>query len=234
MANATLRQTWALMRKNLIINLRRQYFSTVIRAFIFPILFVAIVSFSRNILLPPSNYGVGSPEPILSLRDAVAAEGKKNKLMFVNNGLGGEVDQVISRLQNGLTNVGNVTVLTDPKSLREECQSNLNGVSPCFAAVVFESSPNTNGSTGNGTWKYLLRGDNDLNGLKVDAFKHDNPVQKSVNVSDPGWNSTDKYTQDFATSSAICGSGHCQTEWLYRSRFGRGGIHVHQLDQQGV
>ncbi|KAI5812229.1 hypothetical protein BZA77DRAFT_359663 [Pyronema omphalodes] len=178
MANATLRQTWALMRKNLIINLRRQYFSTVIRAFIFPILFVAIVSFSRNILLPPSNYGVGSPAPILSLRDAVAAEGKKNKLMFVNNGLGGEVDQVISRLQNGLTNVGNVTVLTDPKSLREECQSNLNGVSPCFAAVVFESSPNTNGSTGNGTWKYLLRGDNDLNGLKVDAFKHDNPVQK--------------------------------------------------------
>jgi ATP-binding cassette subfamily A (ABC1) protein 3 len=220
MANATLRQTWALMRKNLIINLRRQYFSTVIRAFIFPILFVAIVSFSRNILLPPSNYGVGSPAPVRSLRDALAAEGTKNKLMFVSSGLGGEVDQVISRLQNGLTTVGNVTVLTDPKSLREECQSNLNGVSPCFAAVVFESSPNTNGSAGNGTWKYLLRGDNDLNGLKVDAIKHDNPVQKYVDTSAPRWNSTHKYTQDFAASSVSCRSGYCPTEWLYRPRFG--------------
>jgi len=177
MAPTFLRQTWALVRKNLIIILRRHHFTTVLRSFILPVIFVSFLSFSRYLLLPPARYGIGTAAPVRSLPDALAAEPSK-KLVFVNNGLGGEVDELISRMQEQLKGSGNVVVVEHSNDLRTECQQSLRGVSFCFAAVVFESSPNTNGSNGDGKWDYILRGDVALNDGRVDVKSHDNNIQK--------------------------------------------------------
>jgi ATP-binding cassette subfamily A (ABC1) protein 3 len=168
-----LRQTWALVRKNLIINLRRHYLTTVYRAFVLPVIFVAFLSFSRNLLVPPSNFGIGSAAPIRDLGDALQNVGKK--LVFVNQGLGGEVDTLIASMQSELQGRGEVVVISDQVDLRTECRQSLRGVSLCFAAVVFESSPNTGEG---GTWKYIIRGDVALNDGRVDVDKHDNGVQE--------------------------------------------------------
>lgn len=181
MAPTFLRQTWALVRKNLIINLRRHYPTTVLRAFILPVFFVSFLSFSRFLLVPPSRYGIGTAAPVANLRDALAADPSK-KLVFVTSGLGGEVDELVARMQSDLAGAGPVLVRQRPEDLRTDCQQTLSGVSLCFAAVVFTGSPNTGTSAANGTanWRYMLRGDMALSDGRIDVKDHDNKVQKTL------------------------------------------------------
>jgi len=173
-AAAVLRQTWALVRKNLIINARRHSVTTIIRAFLLPVIFVGFLSYSRILFLPPSRYGIGSPEPVRELADAFASERGK-KFVFVNNGLGGEVDTLIDSLRRELIPSGPVLVLEDEDRLRTECKQSLRGVSLCFAAVVFEGSPNT-GDTGR--WQYTVRGDIEFSDPSVDVKDHGSSAQK--------------------------------------------------------
>jgi ATP-binding cassette subfamily A (ABC1) protein 3 len=51
MTSAVLRQTWALARKDLIINARRHFLTTVTRAFLLPVIFVGFLSYSRILLV---------------------------------------------------------------------------------------------------------------------------------------------------------------------------------------
>ncbi|KAI5842092.1 hypothetical protein BZA05DRAFT_208292 [Tricharina praecox] len=170
----SLRQSWALVRKNLIINLRRHFVSTLYRAFVLPVIFVAFLSFSRNLLVPPSTYGIGSPAAVRDLGDALAAK-PNTKLLFVNNALGGEVDTIIATMEEELKSRGTVMVIENEIALRTECKQSLRGVSRCFAAIVFESSPNT-GEGGN--WKYTVRGDISFNDGRVNVDDHDSAVQE--------------------------------------------------------
>jgi ATP-binding cassette subfamily A (ABC1) protein 3 len=173
-ASAVLRQTWALVRKNLIINARRHFLSTLIRASLLPIIFVGFLSYSRILLVPPSRYGIGSPAPVRELADAVASK-PGTKFVFVNNGLGGEVDTLIDTMRRELSPSGTVLVLQDEVGLRTECKQSLRGVSMCFAAVVFEGSPNTGNTS---RWQYTVRGDVAFSDPRVDVKAHDSDVQK--------------------------------------------------------
>jgi hypothetical protein len=170
-----IRQMWALVRKNLIINLRRHHSTTLIRAFLLPIIYVAFLSYSRNLLVPPSKFGIGTAVPVRDLGDTLQDVGKK--LVFVHQGLGGEVDTLIATMERELSPMGQVVVLEQQDELRKECKQSLRGVSLCFAAVVFESSPNTGDGEG---WKYILRGDLALSNGRVNVEKHDNGVQEYV------------------------------------------------------
>ena len=180
MAPAFLRQTWALVRKNLIINLRRHYPTTMLRSFLLPVLFVSFLSFSRYLLLPPVRYGIGTAAPVVGLRDALAADTSK-KLVLVTNGLGREVDELVAGLQRDLAGAGPVLVRQNSEDLRSDCQQTLRGVSFCFAAVVFTDSPNAgSGAAGSGAWKYMLRGDVALSDGRLDVTDHENKVQQTL------------------------------------------------------
>lgn len=153
---ALARQTWTLHKKNLRIIALRHWFSTFLRCLLFPIIFVSFISFSRNLLKAPSNYGVGTPAPVKDLSSTLAAQNNQ-KLVFVTNNLGGEVQELVDELAGSLRAAGgNVVILQDPnRELEGECRQSIRGSSDCFAAVVFNGSPGTTGHP----WSYMLRGD---------------------------------------------------------------------------
>ncbi|KAI7775900.1 hypothetical protein LA080_006110 [Diaporthe eres] len=178
---ALMRQTWTLTKKNLLIVLVRHGFFTTIRAFLAPIIFVSfpsraraslrtfpllialpqmfILAYVRNFFVPPSTFGIGSPTPIRSLENALAAStGNHNKVVFVTNGhTGGDIESVIKTVSARVESAGkNVVVVQDDIDLLTTCASTLRGSSTCFGAASFHSSP-TEGSSG--AWNYTLRSD---------------------------------------------------------------------------
>ncbi|KAG6364780.1 hypothetical protein INS49_006384 [Diaporthe citri] len=156
---ALMRQTWTLTKKNLLIVLVRHGFFTTIRAFLAPIIFMFILAYVRNFFVPPSTFGIGSPTPIRSLENALAAStGNHNKVVFVTNGhTGGDIESVINAVSARVESAGKtVQVVQDDIDLLTTCASTLRGSSTCFGAASFHSSP-TEGSSG--TWNYTLRSD---------------------------------------------------------------------------
>jgi ATP-binding cassette subfamily A (ABC1) protein 3 len=187
-------QIWTLTRKNLLINLNRHAFSTIIRAFILPVAFMIFLSYARNLFIPPSNYGIGSSHPIRTLQQGLdAASGGRNTLAFVNNGMtGGDIDRVIdivSATANGIE----VQKLTTQAELLDVCKSSLRGATRCYGAVDFLSSPSE--GTG-GYWNYTLRADGSF-GTKIDVNKDTNdaeiyllPLQRAVDYAIASINTT--------------------------------------------
>ncbi|KAI1387464.1 P-loop containing nucleoside triphosphate hydrolase protein [Hypoxylon trugodes] len=193
---AFLRQTWTLTAKNLKIVFLRHSIATTIRALVLPILLAAFLTFARNLFVPPAVFGIGQTRPIRSLQDglATATDTNRNTVVFVNNGLtGGDIDRVISTISGTVTQAGkNATVLSDISGLTYACRSSLRGVSPCYGAVVFFSSP-TEGE--GGIWNYTLRADGAL-GTKIDVTQDTNgaqvytlPLQRAVDAAIAGTNS---------------------------------------------
>ncbi|XXG95904.1 hypothetical protein Hte_002180 [Hypoxylon texense] len=187
---AFLRQTWTLTAKNLKIVLIRHSTATLIRALVLPILLASFLTFARNLFVPPAVFGIGDLRPIRSLQDglAIAGETDRNTVAFVNNGfVGGDIDRVIDTLANTVTEAGkNATRLSEIGDLSYACRSSLRGVSPCYGAVVFHSSP-TEGE--GGVWNYTLRADGSL-GSKIDTTQDDNsaqvytlPLQRAVDAA---------------------------------------------------
>lgn len=159
MPSLAIRQTWALVQKTITIVFLRHWLGTGIRAFLAPIILVFILGYSKNFFIPPSTFGVGSPTPLRSLRDAVkSAAGSRKTVAVVDNGFtGGEIAQVIDQISGPLTAEGlTVHLLDDPAAVLGICPSSLRGVTPCFAAVEFTSSPSE--GTG-GVWNYTIRAD---------------------------------------------------------------------------
>ncbi|EAW12681.1 putative ABC transporter [Aspergillus clavatus NRRL 1] len=180
------RQVWTLTVKNLLIVLVRPTFTTTLRALVLPVIFVAFISFAKNLFIPPAEYGIGSPTPVRSLGDALGAvSGSRDKVVFVHNGLtGGDIEQVINRVAEPVrTTQKQVQVLSSENELRELCRTSLRGVSSCVAAAVFYSSP-TEGPGGH--WNYSIRTDGALGvGIKVDQRDNDQetyllPFQHSI------------------------------------------------------
>lgn len=153
------RQTWALVQKTITIVFFRHWLGTFIRAFLAPIILVFILGYSKNFFVPPSTFGVGSATPLRSLSDAArSGTGSRNIVAVVNNGFtGGDIQQVIDQISEPFTAEGlTVQVLEDPAAVLDICPSSLRGVTPCFAAVEFTSSPSE--GTG-GEWNYTIRAD---------------------------------------------------------------------------
>ena len=172
---ALLHQSWTLTRKNILITATRHAFPTSIRAFILPIGFMIFLSYARNLFIPPSNYGIGSPNPIRTLAEALKeTSGGHDTLAFVNGGFsGGDIDHVIDAVAASAEGEVKVARLSNETALLDSCKSSLRGSSHCYGAVVFRSSP-TEGTSG--LWNYTLRADGAL-GEKIDVGKTTNDVQ---------------------------------------------------------
>jgi len=175
------RQIWTLSKKDLTIVLWRSWFSTFLRAVALPIAYMFFIAYVRNFFLPPSEYGVASSYN--QIRD-IATEvfnsstslGGRNRVVFVNEGsTGGQIDTLIERLATRLSDAGaEVHRISDENELFDLCPSTLTGLSPCYGAVSFESSP-----TEGGVWAYTARADFGL-GLSPYVNSADNDAQVFV------------------------------------------------------
>lgn len=159
------RQTWTLCAKTLLIVLGRHPLGTVIRALIAPVAFMFFIAWAKNLFVPNSNFGVGSPTPLRSLSEAaVASSGGRNNIVFINNGhTGGAIEKVINSISTPFKAQGyDVSTLESTDRLNVICRSSIRGVSPCFAAVNFHSSP-SEGAQG-GFWNYTIQADGSFGG----------------------------------------------------------------------
>lgn len=179
---AILRQIWALTYKNLLIAQGRHALSTTLRAFLLPVIFVVFMAFARYLFIPPSHFGIAPPSPVRSLQSALAeSTGGRDKVVFVNNGLrGGDIDRVIEQVAAPIRAAGKtVQVLERDNELLATCQSSLRGISTCFAAAVFWSSPSEGPLPADDQeriWNYTLRADGAL-GRVIDVRKDSNDPQ---------------------------------------------------------
>jgi hypothetical protein len=155
------RQIWTLFKKDLTIVVWRSWFSTFLRAVALPIAYMFFIAYVRNFFLPPSEYGIASSyNPIRDITTEVfnssISLGGRNRVVFVNEGsAGGQIDTLIERLAIRLSDAGaDVHRISDENELFDLCPSTLTGLSPCYGAVSFESSP-----TEGGVWAYTARAD---------------------------------------------------------------------------
>jgi ATP-binding cassette subfamily A (ABC1) protein 3 len=156
---ALLKQIWTLMSKNFRSLIFRHLFLCVVMAFILPILLSSFFSFSKNLFVPPANFGFGEEHAVKSLPDAFArgALSGRKKVVLINSGhTGGDIDRVLDRLEERMSADVQVVRREHEEEVTAECRSSLRGVSTCFGAVVMRSSPDE----GNGDlWNYTIRTD---------------------------------------------------------------------------
>jgi hypothetical protein len=91
----------------------------------------------------------------------------------------GDVASVIDSLSRQIRDAGKTAVIYNGTSaLAQECRTNTKGVSPCYGAVIFYSSPSrgTNESS-QGVWNYTIRGQGALWGGSVDVTSDRNGAE---------------------------------------------------------
>ncbi len=169
-------QTKALVKKNLLLH-RRKWISTVLLAYVFPVLIVSLLLNSKYFSPSNEQYGIGDPAPVLSLRSSLQQPGNTRDLVIVANAsMGSDVTRVVQKLTQPLADLsGRVVQLNTTDQMRSHCAPNLHGVSGCHAVVTFDDSPLTPG--GNATWNYTLLTDPYRMGGVFSIHQHDNYVE---------------------------------------------------------
>lgn len=191
-----LRQTRTLIWKNILIVLIRHPFSTPLRCFFLPVIFIGFLAYAQNLFIPPAHYGIGKSIPVRNFSNALdAAGGGRNRVVLVNGGFtGGDIQRVIQDVASTVKASGkDVEVVSDENELLTLCRSTLRGSSTCYGAAVFYGSP-TEGP--GGMWNYSLRADGGL-GTKIYVTADDNdveiyplPLQHAIDFSIASHNST--------------------------------------------
>lgn len=192
------RQTWTLAAKNIRIVLFRHTFSTTIRAFLLPIIFIGFLAYARNLFIPPSRYGIGTATPVRSLATAFDAAGSgRDTLVFVNTvgSAGGDIDKVIQQVAAPARAEGKIVQITSQEAdLLTLCRNSLRATSNCYGAAVFYASP-TEGQSG-GMWNYTIRADGAL-GYSIFTTKTNNdqeiyplPLQHAIDFTIANMNTT--------------------------------------------
>jgi hypothetical protein len=119
--------------------------------------------------------GVGTPTPIRTLPEAFAVDGGARKnFVIVNRGLNGnDVLSVIDELST-MAREGNrdLHLVNTTAEVQETCPSSSRGVTNCFGAIDFWSSPESNPGT---LWNYTIWQDSSIRG--ADVRKDTNPMQ---------------------------------------------------------
>ena len=69
--NIFLRQTWALIRKNLLIICLRRPVTTFIRALAVPMIIVLILAYMRDLFATPLTYGISSPHDVSARKEEI-------------------------------------------------------------------------------------------------------------------------------------------------------------------
>jgi hypothetical protein len=133
------RQIQTLVWKDLVLIFsRKSRLYTIYRAWVAPIVVAIYLAFIFRVYFPKATYGIGTPEDIRSLTDAMQyAAGTRDDLILVNLGpQGGDIDRVLNAVAGPPKAAGrNVTISTDPNVILTSCHSQLTGVTNCFAAV---------------------------------------------------------------------------------------------------
>ncbi|KAM0439998.1 hypothetical protein ACHAPT_001100 [Fusarium lateritium] len=156
------KQVVTLMGKNLRILILRHLALCVWMAFILPIFLASLFTFTKNLLVPPAQFGVGRPGPIMNLTQAFdnARRNGRQKFALIDNGFSsGDIDRVLGRLKDEIHNAAHyveVVRFDNEDKLADECRTNLRGVSRCYGAVVIKSSPDQGPGR---IWNYTLRSD---------------------------------------------------------------------------
>ncbi|KAK5046506.1 hypothetical protein LTR84_008309 [Exophiala bonariae] len=168
------RQVTTLTLKNIYIAFIRHWFSTTIRAFLLPVIFVGFLSYARYLFIPPSVFGIGEPTDVRSLPSALElVSGGRDKLVFVDSGFSdGPIDAVINRVIAGIGPFGGrVERLSQEEDLLTTCRNSIRGTSTCIAGAVFFSSP---AEGDGGRWNYSIRADGGLaTKIVTDSSKND-------------------------------------------------------------
>ncbi|KAI4153099.1 MAG: hypothetical protein L6R39_001669 [Caloplaca ligustica] len=190
------RQVLTLVWKNILIVLFRHALSTPFRAFLLPVIYVGFLAYARNLFIPPSHYGIAKPTPVRSLAEGLdASGGGRDTVVLVNNGFtGGNIDRVITQVADTIRAQDKIVQITpNEDDLLTICRNSLRGVSHCYAAAVFYSSPNEGPG---GIWNYSLRADGGL-GTKIDVTNANNdaelyplPLQHTVDFTIASQNTT--------------------------------------------
>ncbi|KAI0017277.1 hypothetical protein F4780DRAFT_796577 [Xylariomycetidae sp. FL0641] len=149
------RQTWAIVKKNLVVAAVRKWFSTTIRCLVVPIILVVLILEIPNFAQHHNKYGVGKPHPIRSLADSMQTTSKSLVLVH-NESLGLDFPPVLERITKSLDQ-NRVIHLENPDQLNTTCPVDYHGTSPCHAAIVFDDAPSS-GLT-NASWNYTIRTD---------------------------------------------------------------------------
>ncbi|KAL5600634.1 hypothetical protein FOVSG1_008446 [Fusarium oxysporum f. sp. vasinfectum] len=160
-----LRQTQALTKKILLITVVRHWLSTLIRCLVIPILVLSLVLGVQN-FTPSNKYGIGKPAsaPILSEATPDGA-----KLFIIQpSGAGSDVSAVIEDVVKPLGKA-KIEILKDEQELKEKCPTDINGRTDCYAAVIFNDSPLSDG--GNKQWNYTMRCGSSNLGTGFDVFQ---------------------------------------------------------------
>jgi len=133
------RQIRTLVWKDLLLIFsRKSRTSTIYRAWVAPIFVSIYLCFIFRVYFPKATYGIGTPNDIRNLTDAMQyAAGTRNDIILVNLGpQGGDIDRVIDAIATPLKAAGrNVTLATDQNVVLASCRSQLTGVTNCFGAV---------------------------------------------------------------------------------------------------
>lgn len=190
------RQTWTLAFKDLLLeSSRKRRIWTAIRSFTFPMVFTIYIAFIIRVYWPSEIYGIGNPANIRPLADAISqAPGNRRTLALCNYGpQGGDIDRVIEDVAAAARGTSGqiVEVIRDPDDLLTLCRSSLSGVTKCFGAAEFYSSPNEGG-----LWNYSIRVDGSL-GYKINVKKDNNdaeifpiPLQRTIDSAIANINTT--------------------------------------------
>ncbi|KAM3511763.1 hypothetical protein MY11210_004583 [Beauveria gryllotalpidicola] len=183
------RQISALRNKTLKIIIQRHFVSTLYSALVLPVIASLYLGLGQKFNNADDKYGIGSPQTIDSLADALShATGGRDTVVLVNSGhTGGAIDTVLDSVANTVTSAGrNATRLGHESDIGYVCKGSIRATTSCFGAVVFHSSPDEGA---NGYWNYTLRGDGAL-GRSFRVDKSDNaaeiyalPLQRAVDAA---------------------------------------------------
>ncbi|KAH7261625.1 hypothetical protein BKA59DRAFT_518590 [Fusarium tricinctum] len=170
-----LRQTQALTKKILLITVVRHWLSTLIRSLVIPILVLSLTLGVQNFTSSNNKYGVGKPTsaPILS---EVTPDGAK-LFIIQPSGAGSDISAVIEDVLKPLGKKAKVEILKDERELMEKCPTDINGKTDCYAAVIFNDSPLSDG--GNKQWNYTMRCSSSNVGSRFDVFQSAKAVTNS-------------------------------------------------------
>ncbi|KAJ6782347.1 hypothetical protein PWT90_08102 [Aphanocladium album] len=229
---ALIRQTWTLMRKNFRSLLLRHFIVIFVMAFLVPLILSVFFSFARNLFVPPAKFGIGDVRALMPIKDALqqGSGAGRTKLVLVDNGhTGGDIDKVLDDVAKTVqdANAGvSIARVSNERDLVAECRSTLRGVTTCFNAIVFRSSPNE--GTG-GIWNYTIRTDAAFyqEPFRIRVDRGDNveqiyliPTQHMVDkaiakISDPGQKDPLADIQEKTFTSLTSDERLAQTRRLY-------------------
>ncbi|KAF2972973.1 hypothetical protein GQX73_g641 [Xylaria multiplex] len=157
-------QTLVLVKKNLVITIKRKWFSTIIRSLVLPIVLLVLLLEIQNFSKDPNRYGIGPPHPIKSLQDSL--KGSKPIVISLAPTLGLDFPPVLDRFEKALGD--HKVIYVDEDQLDSTCPVDYHGRSPCHAAILFTDSPGSGNV--NATWAYDIRTEPALESYNFNVF----------------------------------------------------------------